>query len=62
MLERGGNIKGFHIDTNKYYDIAEKVLANVKIGSTIITDEFCFRYNNRSNPFIFDKLISNCVL
>ena len=40
MIERKGELRAYHIENAKYYNIAEKVLNNVKIGSTIITDEF----------------------
>ena len=34
-----GNVKAFHIETSTYPDIAEKIIDNVEMGSTLITDE-----------------------
>ena len=39
MLERKGKVKAFHIEDATYPNIAEKVLTNVEIGSTINTDK-----------------------
>jgi transposase-like protein len=37
--EETGMVKTFHTETSKYYDLGEKIMESVKIGSSITTDE-----------------------
>lgn len=35
-----GKVKAFHVETNTYPDLAEKIIDNVEMGSLLITDEY----------------------
>jgi len=37
--EETGKVKTFHTETSRYYDLGEKIMQSVKIGSNITTDE-----------------------
>lgn len=39
MVERGGKVKAFHVESAEYHVIAQKVLDNVEHASTLMTDE-----------------------